>query len=487
MSEMKDNLKDEDRIESIRKNCKDPVVMAMYLLQDNATMVSCNDALYIYNGKCYDFISDKDLDRMYLNFCIEYGITNAFKNVNMVLRALIVYPGVARIEKMNDYPNLMCLNNGILNIHTKEFIPHSPTYYFDSAINVDYDPNATSAPNFVAFLNHTFNGEQDTIANIIRLGGYLLDTSNAAEAMFLFNGNGGSGKSTLINTFSMFFHQSMDEKNQVTSLTLEQLASGTFDKICLLNSRFNQCAETKKGHIESEEIKKIVSGDVISISRKFKEPVNFRPKLKIIVACNGLPTFTDTSDGTYRRIVIIEFTNQYKRPSEYAKIKNPELKNIYVMDTDLNKKIMAEKSAILNLFIGGLIDLKNSKYEFVASASSEASMEVFRRESDSCREYLETTYEIDSSGEITLKDIYEGFRFWYRQNVQDYGGIKFRSSELAKRVKETFGLASTGRKAYYNNDTKSYERLSFYPLRLINPPITEEEHVDKQIEAFLNK
>lgn len=488
MSEMKDNLKDEDRIESIRKNCKDPVVMAMYLLQDNATIVSCNDALYIYNGKCYDFISDKDLDRMYLNFCIEYGITNAFKNVNMVLRALIVYPGVARIEKMNDYPNLMCLNNGILNIHTKEFIPHSPTYYFDSAINVDYDPNATSAPNFVAFLNHTFNGEQDTIANIIRLGGYLLDTSNAAHKMFMFNGPGGSGKSTLIDVFSLFFVESMSpEKNQITSLSLEQIASQSFDSTCLLTSRFNQCAETKRGHLEADELKKIVSGDIVTIKRKFLEPINFRPKLKIIVACNGLPTFKDTSEGIYRRLVIIEFTNQYKTAHDYSLVSQPELKNIYRQDHGLKEKFFAERSAILNLFIGGLLDLKKNDYEFSVSQSSQASLDNLRRESDSCREYLEATYEIDKNGEATLKEVYDGFRVWYRQNVQDFGAIKFRSAEMGKRIKETFGVNAIGRKQFYNYDNKRYEYLSFYPLRLINPPITEEEHVDKQIEAFLNK
>jgi len=480
------DLEDPERTESILKYSKDPVMLALYLLQDNASIISCQGTPYIYNGKCYDFIDDKALDGMYLSFCIRYGITMAFKMIGIVLRAFAVYPDITRVEKMNDYPNLLCLNNGILNIHTKEFIPHSSTYYFDSAVNVDYDPNATQAPNFVAFLNHTFNGEQDTIANIIRLGGYLLDPSNAAHKMFMFNGPGGSGKSTLLDVFSLFFVESMiPHKNQITSLSLEKIASGTFDSACLLTSRLNLCAETKRGHLETDEIKKIVSGDIITIPRKYLDPVNFRPKLKIIVACNGLPTFKDTSEGIYRRLVVIEFTNQYKTDYDYSRVIQPEMKGIYRQDPTLKAKLFEERSAILNLFIGGLIDLKNNNYQFSLSASSQKALDVLRRESDSCREYLEDAYEIDQKAETTMSEIYQGFRIWYRQNVQDQGAIKLRTSEMAKRIKETFGVSATGRKQVFNNETQRYERLHTYPLRNINDTMSEDEKVDEQIKAML--
>lgn len=489
MQEIKNNqldLNDEDRIYSIRKNAKDPVMLALYLLQDNASIISCQGTPYIYNGKCYDFIDDKALDAMYLSFTIRYGITMAFKMIGIVLRAFAVYPDITRIEKMNDYPNLLCLNNGILNIHTKEFFPHSSAYYFDSAINVDYDPEALQSPNFVAFLNHTFNDEQDTIANIIRIGGYLLDPSNAAHKMFMFNGPGGSGKSTLLDVFSLFFVESMiPSKNQITSLSLEEISSKTFDSTCLLTSRLNLCAETKRGHLEADEIKKIVSGDIVTIKRKYLEPVNFRPKLKIIVACNGLPTFKDTSEGIYRRLVVIEFTNQYKTDYDYSRVTQPELKGIYRQDPTLKAKLFEERSAILNLFIGGLIDLKNNNYQFSLSVSSQNALDVLRRESDSCREFLESNYEIDSKSEVTLKELYNDFRIWYRQNVQDHGAIKLRTAEMAKRIKETFGINPSGRKQVLNNETNRYEKLSTYSLRNINDVLSEDERVDEQIKAML--
>lgn len=466
-------IDDSERIKAIRKESKDPLFMAMSLLQDNPSVINCNATLYQFNGKCYDILTDKDLDRMFAVFCIKYGVTNAWKNVSSVIRAFLIYPTVPIVDKLNDYDNLICLNNGILNIYTSELISHSPDYYFDSCVNVDYDPDATSCPSFLAYLDHTFNQDTETITNIIRLGGYLLDTSCAAKKMFMFNGPGGSGKSTLIDTFSMFFIESMDSKNQVTGLSLEELAGSGFDKALLIKSRFNPCAETKKSYIDAEEIKKIISGDVVKVRQVYSEAVNFRPKTKIVVACNGLPKFTDTSDGIYRRLCIVEFDNQYKSPTEILRIKDAALRRIFPWDAELMDKIKSEKASILNLFIGGLLDLRENKYEFVDSAASQRAIGEFKKDSDVAREYLESNYEIDMAAEESLKDIFNGFRYWYRDNVQDTGAMKFRSAEMGKRIREVFGLNSSGRKNVYSDVDKRYEELSFYNLKRkeINPDI----------------
>jgi putative DNA primase/helicase len=406
---------------------------------------------------------------MFLNFCIKYGITKTWDKRVSVLSAFAVYSTIHKEDKMNDYPNMLNLNNGILNIHDRSFKKRDNNdlsgYYFDSVINVDYDEKAGDCPSFMTYLNHTFNNDQDTITNIIQLGGYLLDTSCAAKKMFMFNGPGGSGKSTLIDTYSMFFVESMDAKNQVTGLSLEELAGSGFDKALLINSRFNPCAETKKGYIDAEEIKKIISGDVIKVRQVYSEAVNFRPKTKIVVACNGLPKFTDTSDGIYRRLCTVEFTNQYKSPSDYARIENPDLRRIYLWDSELMDKIKEEKAAILNLFIDGLIALKANKYEFVDSEASTKALNEFKRDSDTVREFLEDNYEIDVTLTIPLKEIFTEFRYWYMENVQDTKSMKFRSAEMGKRIREVFGIDGGSRHSFYNHDTKRYETTTLYTLK----------------------
>lgn len=455
-----------ERRKYIQREFKDAVVLAQALIEDYPDIVRVGSGdqqnIYMFNGRCYDLMTDKDLEALYLKFIMKYGITQAWKNKYLVISAFLNYPTVVRVEKMNDYENLMCLNNGILNIHTKEFIQHSPEYYFDSCINIDYDPEANKCPVFVSYLNNTFNNDQETITNIIRLGGYLLDTNCTAERMFLFDGNGANGKSVLINTFQLFFTE-----DQITPLSLDKLASDSFSKELLIKSRVNFCAEQKKGFLDAEELKKIITGDRMEINRKFKIALSFTPKVKIISASNGLPTFSDRSHAIFRRILIIRFKNQYLNELEYSRVKYPERMNIFKKDKTLFEKIKEEKSAILNLFIGGLVDLRSNNYEFIESRDSMIAMDEFKKDSDTVREFLEDNYEFSEENKVSLREIYEHYRDWYHFNVQDGGSIKFRINEMGKRIKDVFGVESTGREYVFSGRTQRSERETMYPIELI--------------------
>ena len=312
-------MKLEERTEHIQDCKKDPVALSIYLLEDNPGLVKCETNLFLYNGKCYDLIDTDRLLKMFHEFIINYGITTVWSRRTDVIQSVLSYKKLKTVKKMNDYEDLMCLNNGILNIKTQELIPHSPKYYFDSLINVDFDTETKfDCPSFLKYLEHTFNGDKDTISNIIMLGGYLLDSSCKAERMFLFNGGGSNGKSVLINTFSMFFTKTII-KPQITALSLEEIAGDGFKKADLITSRFNQCTEGKKGFVDSEEIKKVISGELISVRGIYKDTITFNPKTKIIVACNGLMGFNDSSEGIFRRIIIINFENQYRTVGRIAR------------------------------------------------------------------------------------------------------------------------------------------------------------------------
>ena len=465
-------MKLEERSEHIQDCKKDPVALSIYLLEDNPGLVKCETNLFLYNGKCYDLIDTDRLLKMFHEFIINYGITTIWSRRNDVIQSVLSYSKLKTVNKMNDYQDLMCLNNGILNIKTQELTPHSPTYYFDSLINVDFNVSKKfECPSFLKYLKDTFDNNSDTISNVIMLGGYLLDNSCKANKMFLFNGCGSNGKSVLIDTFSMFFTDAI-VKPQITSLSLEDLSSDKFKKYDLITSRFNQCAEGKKGYVDSEEIKKIISGELINVRGIYKDTITFKPKTKIVVACNGLMRFTDTSEGIYRRIIIINFNNQYRSSEDIKIINHAENKHIFLHDPDLLDKIKSEKSAILNLFLGGLIKLKERKYQFIVGDDYTKAISAYRRDSDTVHEFLEENYEIDEKSETPLALIYNHYRSWYRINVQDSSNMKFRASEMGRRIKEVFGLESKGQRKVYNNNTEQYEHLSVYGLKriIITPP-----------------
>lgn len=463
----------------VQKNEKDPLSLSLFLLKECPALVRYNKELYQYNGKCFDILKEDKLMRMFHDFIRKYGIVKAWTNRKNVIDSLRAIAEIPTIESFNSYPELMCIENGVLDIYTKEVHPHSPTYYFDSFIHVTYDNSSYTpdCPEFMNYLNVTFDSDTQTIENIVRLGGYLFDATCKAGKMFLFDGQGGSGKSTLIDTFSMFFHTSSDDSNQVTAMSLDELASGSFDKEDLLNSRVNLAAEAKKGYVDAEEIKKIVTGDRIKVSRKFERAITFVPKTKIVVACNGLPKFTDTSDGIFRRLILVRFPNQFRTQEEMDAYNLDPRLGYKLVDHDLPEKIRSEKNAIFNLFLEGLLRLKEEKYQFILTKALVSAMKQYRQDSDSLREFLESNYVTDFNEETSSIDIYNHFRRWHRINVSDTGSLKLRSAEMGKRIKEVYNLNSSSRRNVTDTESGERERQSFYNLTRITledpnvPPI----------------
>jgi P4 family phage/plasmid primase-like protien len=459
-----------DRQYTISQIQKEPLSLSIYMMEEMRELVRCNNQLYEYNGRCYDLLTEDFFHAKFHIFIRKYGIVKSWSFRKEVYASLLAMNEIPSISQFNDYASLMCIENGILDIYTRTIQPHSSKFYFDSHINVSYDPQKANehgyaCPVFMKFLADIFSNDEDAINNIIRLGGYLLDTSCKAGKMFLFDGDGGTGKSTLINAFTMFFTRSNDHTNQVTAISLDELASNSFDKKDLINSRFNQCAESKKGYIDAEEIKKIVTGDLIKVSRKFEDPVTFIPKTKIIVACNGLPKFTDTTDGIYRRLIIFKFRNKFRSQKEIDLCGyNPQ--KYFIKDPSLPEKFSQEKSAIFDLFLQGLIALKKDEYEFVLTEETLSLLKEYKRDSDSLREFLEDNFYVDFKEELPISDIYISFKNWHKRNIAD-GGFKYRSNELAKRICEVFDIKSSARKVALNTESGKYERMTCYPLKEI--------------------
>lgn len=459
------------RVKYIKTNAKIAIVLAIEILTEYPAMVKCQTNFYEYNGRCYDLILKERLLEMFSDFCVKYGILSSWRIRNDVVQAIYSSSKVPRVEKMNDYADLLCLSNGVININTRELKEHSRDFYFDSFVTVDYVSDDYDCPVFSSYLQDTFNSDSDTIDNVTMLGGYLLDTSCKAEKMFLFDGSGGNGKSILIDTYALFFGSS-ELHPQVTSISLADLSTDKFKKYDLITSRFNQCSEEKKGYIDVEEIKKIISGNLINVRGIYKDTINFHPKTKIVVAANGLPKFTDTSDGIYRRLVIVKFENQYRSPAVIAKIKFAAEKNIYPVDLDLPEKISKEKSAIFNLFLDGLLKLRQRKYQFILGEKYDEAMSGFKRDSDSVYEFLNDNYVVDMGSTMSVSEVYNNFRYWHKSHVQDSYGMKMRSNEMGRRIKEVFGIDACGRDIFKNPETDKFERLSVYNLRelLIDAP-----------------
>lgn len=139
-----------------------------------------------------------------------------------------------------------------------------------------------------------------------QFAGYLLTSSMVhAKALFLV-GDGGNGKSTFADTLSM-----MIGEEGTSRIDLEDLY-GTFGLKGLIGKRLNVIEEVGGNYYQAHKLKKLISGEELTINMKFKDQFKFRPTAKFLFAVNVMPRVDDSSSATERRMVVVQFNNNFR-------------------------------------------------------------------------------------------------------------------------------------------------------------------------------
>src|SRR5699024_12595049 len=78
---------------------------------------------------------------------------------------------------------------------------------------------------------------------------------------------------------------------------------------------------------ESSNFNIVVSGDIVSVEYKNRQPFSTSFKCCVLQATNGMPRFRNKSNGTIRRIIIVPFNANFNGFREDYKIKEEYIKN----------------------------------------------------------------------------------------------------------------------------------------------------------------
>jgi putative DNA primase/helicase len=132
------------------------------------------------------------------------------------------------------------------------------------------------------------------------VGDSLTPTIRFQRAMLL-KGKGRNGKSILTRLMAAL-HQN------VAALQLNNLTSFALGP--LIGASLAVVDEVPKSGINEQMLKTIISGEEITIDRKHRDPVRYRPTAKWIISTNNDQKTADNSDGFWRRLSIIPFTRQ---------------------------------------------------------------------------------------------------------------------------------------------------------------------------------
>lgn len=233
--------------------------------------------------------------------------------ITKVLSAIRLLPGThcSVLDFDSEKYIINCLN-GLLNLETGEISPHSPSHLVTKIAPVYWRPD-TPCPFWLDTINRISNDDIDLAAYLQRLMGYCLSGSTQEEVLPILHGNGANGKSVFLSA-----------KRKVLGSGEYALSLGTGS---ILNSAFHgiRCdlrqlegvrvafaiEANQNAQLDEAVIKTITGGDEVSARALRRDPVQFVPQAKILMAVNHLPVLVGTDRGIRRRIQVVPFRHQF--------------------------------------------------------------------------------------------------------------------------------------------------------------------------------
>lgn len=372
-----------------------------YLIKISYIVIN-NGILVIYNQKegIYEEVTD-ELIGIILRHLMNTAIPNSWKKVyeKDIMDGLM--REVSRVDNNTIDDTLIAFNNGVYNITTKELLPHDKKYMFTSKSPIDYRIEA-ECPIFEKAIKEIACDDEELILCIQEIFGNALINNTKAEKAFFFTGVGSNGKS-----FCSEILTEIVGINNVSNIQLSKF-SERFGIEGIVNKSLNIANENELGSaISTENLKAIISGDTINISRKFKQAINYKSTIKLIFLLNTLPDTLDNTHGYYRKILIVPFNRIFRSED---------------IDKRLKEKVCTELSGVLNWCLEGAKRLIANDYKFTESEAIEKITKAYKTEQNPVESYLNEVLIYEEGSSETKKAILDSYKSWtYGEGISAKG------------------------------------------------------------------
>lgn len=282
---------------------------------------------------------------------------------------------------MSDGRNGTIVNtlSGLVDLDSGTLLPEAKRLFVTSALPVTFDPSIprtsdafeVMCPLWMKFLREIavsgIPGESENkLALLQEMAGYCFTPYTFFQTAFILLGTGSNGKSTFLDTVRDIIGQ-----EDTSTLKLEDLSS-QFGLGGLYRKRMNVTEEISNNYFESDNLKKIISGQEITADRKFMQPIRFKPTAKLIFALNSFPRVNDQSHALYRRFKTISFNRTFDETSK---------------DVMLPQKLWEERNGIFAWAMQGWQRLKLTG-KFTHSIEAFQSGEDFKEQNSPLVEFI---------------------------------------------------------------------------------------------------
>lgn len=262
-------------------------------------IITVNGQLYVYEDGYYQQ-DEKIIERKMIE--LYPGIKQTQRSEVLAYIRIKTHINSADIKVS---PYIINLKNTRLDIRTGKCLEFTPDVIEFDRIPVTYDPSAYCS-DLDKMLNRVFLGDREVINLFEEMIGYCLIKTARYQKAFILVGSGSNGKSTILDLLEEF----LGPRNY-SSMPLEKVTD-RFNMAELENRLANIGDDIDNVTIrDSGTLKKMISGESITVERKGERPFKLSPYATHIYSANAIPRSFDKSDGFYRRWLLVPFNAKF--------------------------------------------------------------------------------------------------------------------------------------------------------------------------------
>lgn len=340
-------------------------------------------------------------------------------------------PGItATVDGFDLDPYLLNCENGVLDLHTGNLLPHDPQYMC-SRLAVAYDL-ACPTPNWLAFLAKFFDGKPEMIEFLRRIGGYALTGKATEKNFFILNGaSGNNGKSTYLGVLRSILH------DYAYSIKLDVLTeigyksggdTATPSLLAMQGARFLVSDEIPDGWRPNVSlIKNISNGGIepINVRGLYGEAASYMPTQTLFLFGNPKPKMPSEDEGLWHRALLVPFT--YQIPDSEA-------------DREFAQKLIPELPGILAWFAKGTRDWLAHGLQ-IPQVVTVATIQ-YRQEMDLVQRFIDEMCIVGLDHKVAAGKLYNEWDNWRKgKGGQAYSKIAFgkKLDAMGYKTKESSG------------------------------------------------
>jgi putative DNA primase/helicase len=287
--------------------------------------------------------------------------------------------------------------NGLLDVHRRELLDHTPEFFNQVSVPFEYDPEALDPTRWLGFLGALWPDDKTAPAALAEWFGYVLSGRTTLQKILLVVGPTRGGKGVIARILA-----ELVGRENVAGPTLSSL-SGDFGLAPMIGKPLAVVSDARlNGRDSSVVVERLlsVSGeDRLTVNRKYREQWTGTLPSRFMLLSNELPQLGDASAAIAGRFITLLLEKSWLGKE----------------DRTLEPEMRAELSGVLNWALDGLARL-DGQGEFTRPKGADEAYRALVDLASPVQAFIRDRCVVATDLQVSVSDFYSAWKVWAEDN-----------------------------------------------------------------------